>query len=138
MKTGRVNVVNSIFGYFLGRKELPRLSNQSDMPRVVVFYERAHLLMTTQGAMIKECLSLKSCNSVRRKSSKGAKTKNTSLQCSLAVADLRVRCRVLRLFVVFSKILTNRFRSKFFIRFRTEGRVGSEVYFLCHNFLGPL
>ena len=46
---------------------------------------------------------------------------------------------MLPLFVVFSKILTNRFRTKVFIRIRTEeGWGGGEVYSLCHNFLGPL
>ena len=44
---------------------------------------------------------------------------------------------MLPLFVMFSKVSTNRFRAKFFILFCTVGG-GGEVYSLCHNFLGPL
>ena len=44
---------------------------------------------------------------------------------------------MLPLFVVFSKILTNRFRAKFSFGFVRRKR-GDEVYSLCHNFLGPL
>ena len=45
---------------------------------------------------------------------------------------------MLPLFVVVSKVFTNSFRAKVFIRFRTGGAVESEVYSLCHYFLSPL